>query len=307
MKIGWHWPSSIGHWLLVNQRKLFLLFINAQFIMNHETSSEYLHGTDPEEQRRLSLLNDLLNAGSLRELGLRGGERILDVGSGLGQLSRAMANETGVRVIGVERSAEQIAEAERLAREAGEASFVEFRQGDASRLPLADEEWGTFDVVHTRFVLEHLREPLPVVQAMARAARPGGRIVLEDDDHDLMRLWPEPTGFAKLWQAYQRGYEHLGNDPVIGRRLVALLAEAGAEPVRNAFVFFGSCAGEVHFQHYVDNLVGVINGARQTVVGAGLLDGASFDATIAALREWSRDRAATIWYAVAWAEGRRKE
>lgn len=273
--------------------------------MNNETASEYIHGTDPEEQARLSLLNDLLNVGSLRELHLQGGERILDVGSGLGQLSRAMARVSGVRVIGIERSAEQIAEAERQAAQAGEAALVEFRQGDALRFPLRDEEWGTFDLAHTRFLLEHLREPLPVVQAMARAVRPGGRIILADDDHDLLRLWPEPSGFAALWHAYQRSYEYLGNDPIIGRRLVALLQAAGAQPVRNAFVFFGSCAGAAHFPHYVENLIGVINGARATVVDAGLLDAASFDAAIAALHEWSRDPAATIWYAVAWAEGRR--
>ena len=273
--------------------------------MNNETSSHYLHGTQPDEQRRLSLLNDLLNAGSLREMRLQGDERVLDVGSGLGQLSRAMARAAGARVIGVERSAEQIAEAERQAAQAGEAGLVEFRQGDALRLPLRDEEWGTFDLAHTRFLLEHLREPLPVVQAMSRAVRPGGRIILEDDDHDLMRLWPEPPGFTKLWLAYQRSYERLGNDPIVGRRLVSLLVDAGVEPSRNALVFFGSCAGEAHFPYYVENLIGVINGARATVVDADLLDAASFDAGIAALREWSRGAAATIWYAVAWAEGRR--
>lgn len=274
------------------------------FVMN-ETSSEYIHGTDPEEQARLSLLNDLLNVGSLRELHLQGGERILDVGSGLGQLSRAMARVTGVRVLGIERSTEQIAEAERQAFQAGESRLVEFRQGDALQFPLSDEEWGTFDLAHTRFLLEHLREPLPVVQAMVRAVRPGGRIVLEDDDHDLLRLWPQPNSFATLWEAYQRSYEHLGNDPVIGRRLVGLLREAGAEPVRNTFVFFGSCAGEPHFAHYVENLIGVINGARGTVVEADLLDAARFDAAIAELRAWSRHDAATLWYAVSWAEGRR--
>jgi SAM-dependent methyltransferase len=273
--------------------------------LNNETSSQYLHGTRSDEQRRLSLLNDLLNAGSLREMRLQGAERILDVGSGLGQLSRAMAREAGARVIGVERSAEQIVEAERQAAQAGEAGLVEFRQGDALRLPLRDEEWGTFDLAHTRFLLEHLREPGPVVQAMSQAVRPGGRIILEDDDHDLMRLWPEPPGFTALWQAYQRGYEYLGNDPQVGRRLVSLLVDAGAEPARNALVFFGSCAGEAHFPHYVENLIGVINGARATVVEAGLLDAAGFDAAIAALREWSHGAAATIWYAVAWAEGRR--
>jgi hypothetical protein len=84
-----------------------------------------------------------------------------------------------------------------------------------------------------------------------------------------------------------------------------LLDEAGAEPVRNTLVFFGSCAGERHFQGYVENLIGVIQGARATVLEAGLLEAASFDAAIAVLHEWSRHPAAAIWYAIAWAEGRR--
>ncbi|MCI0665303.1 MAG: methyltransferase domain-containing protein [Acidobacteria bacterium] len=273
--------------------------------MNNEISSIYLHGTDPDERMRLSLMNDLLNSGSLREMHLQGGELILDVGSGLGQLSRAMARNAGTRVLSIERDTEQIAEAERQAAEAGESSLVEFRQGDALSLPLRPEEWGQFDLAHTRFLLEHLRNPLPVVQAMVGAVRIGGRIILEDDDHDLMRLWPEPPGFTALWQAYQHSYEHLGNDPIVGRRLVSLLVEAGAQPVRNALVFFGSCAGESHFPHYVANLIRVIDGARATVVEAGLLDPTSFDEAITALQEWSRNTTAAIWYAVAWAEGRR--
>jgi SAM-dependent methyltransferase len=275
--------------------------------MRGDPSSTYIHGTAPDEQARLSLLNDLLNIGSLRELQLQGGERILDVGSGLGQLARAMARVAGVPVVGVERSPEQIGEAERQAGLAGERGLVEFRQGDAGQLPLEADEWGSFDVAHTRFLLEHLRDPLPVVRAMVRAVKPGGRIVLEDDDHDLLRLWPEPPGFPALWQAYQRSYEFLGNDPIVGRRLVGLLAEAGAQPARNSVVFFGSCAGDPHFPHYVDNLIGVIGGARATIVEAMLLDGDAVDAALRALDEWRHDRAATLWYAVSWAEGRRPE
>ena len=66
----------------------------------------YLHGTAPSEQDRLSLLNDILNEASFRQLGLRGGERVLDVGCGLAQLTRAMARVAlpGGKVLGIERS-----------------------------------------------------------------------------------------------------------------------------------------------------------------------------------------------------------
>src|SRR5262249_38154988 len=162
-----------------------------------------------------SQLNDLINEGSLRELGLRGGERLLDVGSGLGQFTRAMARAAGSAsgAVGIEADEKQLAAARRLACEAGEGGLVEWRSGDAAHVPVRADEWGTFDVAHSRFLREHVRAPLGAVRAMVRAVRPGGRVVLEDDDHDVLRLWPEPPGFWPVWQAYIRTYDRLGGDP----------------------------------------------------------------------------------------------
>src|ERR671937_2329654 len=93
--------------------------------------SGYIHGTDPAEQGRLSALNDLINSACLRELALAGGEKVLDVGCGLAQLTRRMARAAGPsgRVLGVDASPEQLAEAARQAREDGEGGLVELRQG----------------------------------------------------------------------------------------------------------------------------------------------------------------------------------
>jgi ubiquinone/menaquinone biosynthesis C-methylase UbiE len=269
--------------------------------------SHYLHGTAPAEQARLSRLNDLINKGALDELALRPGQRVLDVGSGLGQLTRGMGRQVGPtgRVVGIERSPEQLAEARRQAELAGEAETVEFRQGDATRLPLTNDEWGTFDVVHARFVLEHVTDPVAVVREMVRAVRPGGRVVLEDDAHDTFRLWPEPPGFGRLWASYLRTYDRVGNDPLIGHRLVSLLHQAGAAPVRNTWLFFGSCAGHPGLGAYVENLVRILNGVRQPIFDVGEVDAAGFDAGLAALREWGQRPDAAMWYAVSWAEGRR--
>lgn len=263
--------------------------------------STYIHGTSADEQRRLSLMNDvLLNPNSLREMNLRGDERILDVGSGLGQFTRAMARAVPRgKVVGIERSEEQLAGARRL----DEGEGVDWRSGDALNLELADGEWGSFDVAHTRFLLEHLNDPLRVVRGMVRAVKPGGRIVLADDDHDVLRLWPEPPGFSDLWRAYMRTYDRLGNDPYIGRRLVSLLHEAGAVPRRNTIIFFGGCAGNEVFDVLAANMLGVVTGAREAIVGMRLFDAALFDETVAAYEAWARRPDAAVWFGMCWAEG----
>ena len=269
------------------------------------TEPGYLHGSEPDEQRRLAAMNDLVNAPLLRELRLCGGERILDVGAGLGQLTRAMARAAGrgSRVVGVERDARQLAEARRLAALAGEADLVELREGDALDLPLEDGEWASFDLVVARFLLEHLQDPLRAVWGMVRAARPGGRIVLADDDHPVLRPWPEIPGFAPLWSAYQEAFRRHGTDPEIGRRLVSLLHEAGARPRRNTWIFFGSCAGSDDWRPLVANLIGVLRTARGTIAEHALLPPEAFDYGLSEVERWSERPDAAFWFAIAMAEG----
>ncbi len=271
------------------------------------SESVYIHGTAADEQRRLSLLNDvLLNNGSLREMALRGNESILDFGSGLGQFTRAMARAVPRgQVIGIERNQEQLAGSQRLADADNEGALVEFRRGDVLNLELPREEWGAFDVAHARFILEHVPDPLRVVQTMVRAVKPGGRIVLADDDHGVLRLWPEPPGFTDLWNAYIRTYDRIGNDPYVGRRLVALLHQAGAVPRRNTWIFFGGCAGMEIFDVLTANMAGVVRSARETIIGMSLFDRQAFDNVMEQYEIWSRRGDAAIWFAVAWAEGAR--
>jgi SAM-dependent methyltransferase len=266
--------------------------------------SHYIHGSTNVEQNRLDTLNALINESSLGEMNLRGGEKVLDVGSGLGQLTRSIARKAGP-VIGIERDPAQIAACRKLAASDGEDGLIEVRQGDVIAFPLRDEEWGSFDVAHSRFLLEHVSNPSAVVRQMVRAVRPGGRIILEDDDHDLLRLWPEPAGLMTVWNAYCKSYTVAGNDPLIGRKLGAILHEAGAYITKATWLFFGASAGEKEFGLYVDNLAGILEGARIFMVGKGLIAGSDFEKGVNSLRQWKNRPDAVFWYARAWAEGRR--
>ena len=276
--------------------------------MSSETvgqNSIYIHGSSPEEQKRLSLLNELLNQKCLRELNPNTGDSVIDVGCGLGQFSRVVANAAGVDgyVLGIERDQQQYSQARKLADDDGQQDLVEFRQGDALELPLKDHEWGSFDVAHCRFLLEHLPDPVSAISQMVKAVRPGGRVFLADDDHDYFHPWPEPAGFQALWQAYIRSYECLGNDPYIGRRLVLLLREVGLQSIRNSCVFFGGCAGNETFEAVAENLIGVMVGAKESILCGGFLDEESYSIGIDGLAQWKDSPASALWYSICCAEG----
>ncbi len=98
----------------------------------------------------------------------RAGERILDVGCGTGQLTADIAR-SGAEVIGLDNSAEMLAEARKNFPQ------IEFVIGDAAsfRFP------GQFDAVFSNAALHWVRDQAAAASAIARAVRPGGRFVAE--------------------------------------------------------------------------------------------------------------------------------
>jgi SAM-dependent methyltransferase len=224
-------------------------------------------------------------------------------------LTRAMRRAAGPggSAVGVERSEEQRREAIRLAAAEGEADAVDFRAGDATAPPLSDDEWGTFDVAHTRFLLEHVPDPLAVVRTMVRAVQPGGRVILQDEDHSIFRLSPPLPRLEAVWEAYYRSYERIGNDPYVGRRLVTLLHEAGAVPRRTAWIFFGGCAGMEIFPLLLLNLRVILEKAKEAILEGGAVTEADFERAMSEYAAWGKKPDAAWWFALAHAEGIRPD
>jgi ubiquinone/menaquinone biosynthesis C-methylase UbiE len=110
------------------------------------------------------------------------GDQVLDVGCGTGEDARTLCRVArGVAVLGVDQSEAKIAEAERLTL--GLPRAVDFRVGDAARLPLED---GTFDACRADKVFHHLDVPAKALAEMVRVARPSARIVVSDVDYDTL-------------------------------------------------------------------------------------------------------------------------
>ena len=263
--------------------------------------SHYIHGSDPVEQSRLAKLNQLINARCFSKLKLKEGVRVLDVGSGLGQLTELMSEAVGSNgfCLGIEREENQLV----VARKNCTALNLEFRQGDAFNLPLTQEEIGCFDFAHARFLLEHLPRPAKAVEEMVQALKPGGRIFLADDDHQTLVLFPEPAGFQTLWAAYMDSYLEVGNDPFIGRKLTKLLVDQGVKSISNDVVFFWDCAGTETFGAYANNLIGILATSYPVMIKANLISDQDYQSAIQNIRTWATGSHASIWYTIYVAEG----
>lgn len=216
----------------------------------------YLHGFATDEQQRLIQQARYWRHTLIRPgLDYKPGDRVLDVGCGVGAVLRVLAAEfPGIRCSGIDLEPRQIEFARRyLAAEKVEADL---RVGNAAALPWGD---GAFDHVYMMWFLEHLRDPVPVLREARRVLRPRGTIALVETDYTTFKVWPPSRDWDALEQAQHDHFLEHGCE-IAGRRLGTWLHEAGFSSVRSGpmgFHFFAADNTEgvrVHANYIADFL-----------------------------------------------------
>jgi SAM-dependent methyltransferase len=142
--------------------------------------SQYVLGnTDAEHERlirqaaRLSPYTERL----FREAGIGPGQRILEIGSGVGDVAMLAARLVGPsgEVVGVERDARSLARATTRVAEAGLRN-VSFLQSDIEQMKRDD----LFDGAVGRLILQFLPDPVAVLRCLSRFVRPGGVVAFHE-------------------------------------------------------------------------------------------------------------------------------
>jgi SAM-dependent methyltransferase len=252
--------------------------------------SDYIHGTQPDEQERLAKLNAMTNAAFVAWLTPREDDAVLEVGSGLGMLAAQVAGRAPRgRVVGLEFSEAQLARA----RERN-APNLEFVRGDAHQLPFAD---GSFDVVYCRYLLEHVADPGRVLAEMRRVLRPGGRALAQENNIEINRFDPPCPKFDALWSRFGTLQAQLGGDAFVGLRLHRLFRQAGFRDLQLSIAPEVHWSGSPGFEPWVHNLIGNIRSGERKLLETGLATPAEIAAAIDELGTLlRRDDASAIFY-----------
>lgn len=204
--------------------------------MTETEQQRYVYDADWEGERRrlqsLERLNDPATVAHFEAVGVGPGWRCLEIGGGGGSIARWLCERVapGGTVVATDLDVRFLEEID--------APNLEVRRHDVVEDELEAE---AYDLVHSRFLLEHLPRYRDALARMIDAVAPGGWIVVEDVDFaaSIMADPAQRPGFppesveigAELTARMLQFAGPRGIQPELGRHLPALLADAGLERV----------------------------------------------------------------------------
>jgi SAM-dependent methyltransferase len=168
-------------------------------------------------------------------MAVRPADRVLDIGCGSGQTTRDAARAaTSGSALGVDISEEMVARARRQSVEEG-VSNVGFERGDAQIHPFPPSH---FDLIISRFGTMFFADPVAAFSNVARAARPGARLVLLVWQGEEQNEWA-----TAIRQALTGGAEAV---PASGLNAFSLADPAVVRSILGAAGFVEVAVTEVH-------------------------------------------------------------
>lgn len=188
----------------------------------------YALGRDQGESARLHRQADELLADSaalLDQVGLRPGQRAIDLGCGPRGIIDLLAERVGPggHVVGLDADPAHIAMAREFAARQG-LGVVQIVSADARRTGLPS---GSFDLVHARTLLVTVPDVAEVLAEMVRLARPGGWVASLEPDLEWTLCHPEHPAYSRMFELFRIAFSRYGADLLIGRRLAELYRQAG--------------------------------------------------------------------------------
>src|SRR5215468_2134853 len=177
----------------------------------------------------------------LRAAGIGAGMRVLDVGCGVGEVSRLVSELVGPAgsVVGIDVDGDALRFAGDRCAARGITNVV-FRKGDAR----SAECDGLFDAAVGRFVLMYMRDPTAALRLIAERVRPGGILAFHEWVVGISPASADQPVLASFQKLISTTFERSGARLEIGAELFSRMRDAGLEPQPRPLAEIAVCMGQ---------------------------------------------------------------
>ena len=218
-----------------------MIIFRANMTASGRNSTYALGSTDAEHERLVRQAKWLapVTERFFRDAGIGPGQRVIDLGSGAGDVVLIAARLVGRsgEVVGIERDVRSIARAKARVAQAG-LHNVTFAQSDVSQI--SNDK--AFDAAVGRYILMFLPDPVGVLRSLAQLVRPGGVLAFQEPtwgsflQHSArLPLWS--VGASLMVETFQRA----GTNTNMGPALPQAFQEAGLpEPSTQTDILLGA-------------------------------------------------------------------
>ena len=228
---------------------------------DQKNERQYTMGRSDEETERLieqSRLIRPITERFLKSAGLTRGMRVLDIGSGAGDVALVAAELVGPEgeVVGVDMNPEILETARERVRQTGHRN-VRFLAGDVQTV----DAGGDFDALIGRLVLMYLPDPVAVLKQLLTRLRPRGLVVFQEIDFTMTQSYrsQDTPLMSQLVDWIVEVFERSGANATMGLDLHRVFIEAGLpEPTLDAGMLLGGSADWPGYSYVANSFRSVV-------------------------------------------------
>jgi ubiquinone/menaquinone biosynthesis C-methylase UbiE len=248
--------------------------------------ASYILGQSTHEQERLMLQARILRPFTekyLRLAGIGPGMRVLDLGSGMGDVALLIADLVGPAgfVLGLDRDGAALARARRRTVEQACSSWVSFEETSLADFSTS-ERW---DAIVGRYVLMFQPDPSVLLRRLLNFLEPGGIIVFHEADLAVTHpSFPPCPLWDQIRELVPEAFRRAGTPAGVGPRLGRIYLDAGLPfPSLAADVPVGGGRGSLLYSWLAGTMFTLV--PRLPELGLSLPAGVTVDSTLAARLE----------------------